>query len=723
MADDDSGQPKNRHLPQSNADEKNGDIANPIKEQQPTVGARLTQGRTGGLGVGHLGVKMLRSGENPTKDDDGDDDDDDDADDDEIEGAADELPGDEADIHDGLRTHFPLSFGKQEAKAVPLESIHSKTKRGEVVAERLLLKSANKLKSEASRRSGQIQFASAGSQFYGPPRPPAARADEDIVGPPRPETIVNDEDVVGPPRPPATVEDEDIVGPPHRPGTSSTEDEDGGEDEADEDDDEYRFPLSNEIVLKGHTKVVTAIAVDPTGSRVLTGGYDYSVRMYDFQGMNAQLRSFRQIEPSEGHQLRALSWSPTADQFIAVTGSATAKIYDRDGFTQGEFVKGDMYIRDLKNTKGHISGLTGGHWHPKERQTALTSSEDGSLRIWDVTNFKTQKQVVKPKLARPGRVSVTACAWGLNGNCVAGGLADGSIQIWNVKAGWGSRPDIYISNAHENGDDVTSLCFSGDGNTLLSRSTDSTVKVWDVRKPKAPLKTFGDLPNSYAQTTVSFSPDERLIMTGTSTEKEGNKGGLLVFFDRQRLEFVRRVGVSADQSVVCSLWHPKLNQIFATTGDKKRGGTHVLYDPAISEKGALVCVARAPRKKSIEDMEAKPVVHNPHALPLFRDAPSRKRAREKARNDPIKSKRPDLPMSGPGFGGRVGTTKGSLLTQYLMREGGMIKETWMDEDPREAILKHADAAAKDPTFFGPAYAETQPQTIFHESDEEEEDGK
>ncbi|XP_024370423.1 uncharacterized protein [Physcomitrium patens] len=721
MADDDSGQPKNRHLPQSNADEKNGDIANPIK--QPTVGARLTQGRTGGLGVGHLGVKMLRSGENPTKDDDGDDDDDDDADDDEIEGAADELPGDEADIHDGLRTHFPLSFGKQEAKAVPLESIHSKTKRGEVVAERLLLKSANKLKSEASRRSGQIQFASAGSQFYGPPRPPAARADEDIVGPPRPETIVNDEDVVGPPRPPATVEDEDIVGPPHRPGTSSTEDEDGGEDEADEDDDEYRFPLSNEIVLKGHTKVVTAIAVDPTGSRVLTGGYDYSVRMYDFQGMNAQLRSFRQIEPSEGHQLRALSWSPTADQFIAVTGSATAKIYDRDGFTQGEFVKGDMYIRDLKNTKGHISGLTGGHWHPKERQTALTSSEDGSLRIWDVTNFKTQKQVVKPKLARPGRVSVTACAWGLNGNCVAGGLADGSIQIWNVKAGWGSRPDIYISNAHENGDDVTSLCFSGDGNTLLSRSTDSTVKVWDVRKPKAPLKTFGDLPNSYAQTTVSFSPDERLIMTGTSTEKEGNKGGLLVFFDRQRLEFVRRVGVSADQSVVCSLWHPKLNQIFATTGDKKRGGTHVLYDPAISEKGALVCVARAPRKKSIEDMEAKPVVHNPHALPLFRDAPSRKRAREKARNDPIKSKRPDLPMSGPGFGGRVGTTKGSLLTQYLMREGGMIKETWMDEDPREAILKHADAAAKDPTFFGPAYAETQPQTIFHESDEEEEDGK
>lgn len=50
-------------------------------------------------------------------------------------------------------------------------------------------------------------------------------------------------------------------------------------------------------------------------------------------------------------------------------------------------------------------------------------------------------------------------------------------------------------------------------------------------------------------------------MTGTSAEKEGNKGGLLVFFDKQRLEFVRRVGVSATQSVVCSVWHPKLNQV------------------------------------------------------------------------------------------------------------------------------------------------------------------
>lgn len=51
----------------------------------------------------------------------------------------------------------------------------------------------------------------------------------------------------------------------------------------------------------------------------------------------------------------------------------------------------------------------------------------------------------------------------------------------------------------------------------------------------------------------------------------------------------------------------------------------------------------------------------------------------------------------------------------------MIKETWMEEDPREAILKYADVAAKEPKFIAPAYAETQPEPVFEKSDSEEEE--
>ncbi|KDP26452.1 hypothetical protein JCGZ_17610 [Jatropha curcas] len=659
---------------------------------------------------------------------------------------------DDAEIYDGIRAQFPLTFGKQSKSQTPLEQIHNSTRRTTVdplnkTTPAAADKSDNAFPSLSSSSKAWLHTVRTskkpnpkatagpprpppdnldGDDSIGPPRPPPGLADEAddddnevMVGPPRPPLFDNDHDdgvMIGPPRPPPVDDDEDdgvMIGPP-RPPTAP----DSDSEEEEEEENRYRIPMSNEIVLKGHSKVVSALAVDHSGSRVLSGSYDYTVRMYDFQGMNSRLQSFRELEPFEGHQVRNLSWSPTADRFLCVTGSAQAKIYDRDGLTLGEFVKGDMYIRDLKNTKGHISGLTCGEWHPKTKETILTSSEDGSLRIWDVNDFKSQKQVIKPKLSRPGRIPVTTCAWDREGKCIAGGIGDGSIQIWNLKPGWGSRPDVHVEKAHS--DDITSLKFSSDGRILLSRSFDDSLKVWDLRQMKDPLQVFEDLPNHYAQTNVAFSPDEQLFLTGTSVERESTTGGLLCFYDRAKLELVSRVGISPTCSVVQCAWHSKLNQIFATAGDKSQGGTRILYDPTLSERGALVCVARAPRKKSVDDFEAQPVIHNPHALPLFRDQPSRKRQREKILKDPIKSHKPELPITGPGYGGRVGASKGSLLTQYLLKQGGMIKETWMEEDPREAILKYADVAAKDPKFIAPAYAQTQPEPVFAKSDSEDE---
>ncbi|CAN7047452.1 hypothetical protein IGI04_025479 [Brassica rapa subsp. trilocularis] len=626
----------------------------------------------------------------------------------------------EDDELEAMRAHFPLSFGKTSIVSPPSESIHSSTRRADARAS-----------SDSKPNSGFPSLSSSSNSWIQSVRRPKRNPNstggaKSSLSPSEDDVSVEDDGVmVGPPPPPPTRDgndsdddSDDMIGPPPPPRAA---DVDSDEDDVDDDDDEenrYKIPLSNEIQLKGHTKIVSCLAVDNAGARVLSGSYDYTVRMYDFQGMNSRLQSFRQIEPSEGHQVRSLSWSPTSGQFLCVTGSAQAKIYDRDGLTLGEFMKGDMYIRDLKNTKGHICGLTYGEWHPKNKETILTSSEDGSLRIWDVNNFLSQTQVIKPKLARPGRIPVTTCAWDREGKRIAGGIGDGSIQIWSLKPGWGSRPDIYVGKAHT--DDITSVKFSSDGRIILSRSFDGSLKVWDLRQMKEALKAFDGLPNFYPQTNVAFSPDEQIILTGTSVEKDSTTGGLLCFYDRTKLEIVQKVGISPTSSVVQCAWHPRLNQIFATSGDKSQGGTHILYDPTRSERGACVCVARAPRKKSVDDYQPEPVIHNPHALPLFRDAPSRKRQREKTLKDPLKAHKPELPMTGPGHGGRVGTTGSGLLTQYLLKQGGMIKETWMDEDPREAILKYAEVAVNDPKFIAPAYSQTQPETIFAKSDDEEE---
>ena len=61
----------------------------------------------------------------------------------------------------------------------------------------------------------------------------------------------------------------------------------------------------------GQGKVVATLDVDRAGARVLSGSRDYGARIFDFNGMKADLRAFRKLVPNEGHPVHALSWSPS----------------------------------------------------------------------------------------------------------------------------------------------------------------------------------------------------------------------------------------------------------------------------------------------------------------------------------------------------------------------------------------------------------------------------
>lgn len=115
----------------------------------------------------------------------------------------------------------------------------------------------------------------------------------------------------------------------------------------------------DQIKIDGNDwQVVAALAVDHSGSRVLSGSYDYTVRMYDFQGMKRDVSSFRQLEPSEGHQVRALSWSPTAGFFLCVTGSAQAKVpFLSHVFLSANLIKNKCYFAVLTSMVSLFIGL------------------------------------------------------------------------------------------------------------------------------------------------------------------------------------------------------------------------------------------------------------------------------------------------------------------------------------------------------------------------------
>ncbi|KAF7732493.1 hypothetical protein EC973_003238 [Apophysomyces ossiformis] len=490
------------------------------------------------------------------------------------------------------------------------------------------------------------------------------------------------------------------------------EEESEGIDDSEDDEIDYTVPpTTHEVQLKDHFRTVSALALDPSGSRLISGGYDYQLKFWDFAGMNNAFRPFRSMEPCGGHQIHQVLYSLTGDSFLVISGSARAKLFNRDGGEIREFAKGDPYIRDLRHTDGHVGALTSGAWHPIDRQTFATSSQDGTIRVWDVENKRKQRSVIAYKSReRGGRSAATALAYSCDAKLIAGAFQDGTLNLWNVNGPF-VKPSLSVPDAHQKTTETSSIIFSRNGHTMVTRGGDDTVKLWDIRNIKKPLRVAYNLDIVNPEANVIFSPDERLILTGTSVPK-GQGNGRLVMLDRETLDVKHSLDVG-QSSVVKVLWHPRINQIITGSAD---GTINMFYSPTHSFRGAKLCVVREAKQRAVDDYEVNRPIITPHALPMFKDDQPRssKRKREKLRKDPKASHRPELPVKGPGKGGRVGMNE----QQVVIASFG--KDTTRDEDPREALLKYADAAANDPMWVSNVYKKTQPKPVFTHDDEDEE---
>ncbi|XP_068430214.1 WD repeat-containing protein 70 [Clinocottus analis] len=528
----------------------------------------------------------------------------------------------------------------------------------------------------------------------------------------------SDSELIGPPLPPQlTAQDDDKLGPLTRAsGSTAHSDEDDDEGDAQDDDDDNpvkKIPDSHEITLQHGTKTVSALALDPSGARLVTGGLDYDVRFWDFAGMDQALQAFRSLQPCECHPITSLQYSTTGDVILVVSGNAQAKVLDRDGFNVMECVKGDQYIVDMAKTKGHTAMLNSGCWHPKIKEEFMTCSNDGTVRTWDLSSEKKHKSVFKPRSFQGKKVVPTCCTYSRDGKLIAAGCQDGTIQIWDRNLSVHTK--YHCRQAHIPGSDTSCLSFSYDGVTLASRGGDDTLKLWDIRNFKKPVNVATGLTNYFTMTDCCFSPDDKLLVTGTSVKKDGGNGKL-AFYDRTSFQKVYEIEVT-NSSVVRCLWHPKLNQIMVGTAN---GLAKVYYDPFKSHRGAMLCVVKSQRKERQAETLTQDYIITPHALPMFREARQRstRKQLEKDRLDPKKSNKPEPPVSGPGRGGRV-ANHGGTLSSFIVKNIALDKTD--DSNPRQAILRHAKEASDNPYWVAPAYKQTQPVPVFaEESDDDEE---
>ncbi|KIW98449.1 uncharacterized protein Z519_00110 [Cladophialophora bantiana CBS 173.52] len=511
-------------------------------------------------------------------------------------------------------------------------------------------------------------------------------------------------------------------------------DSDSDDDSDDDSEEEDEYPASHEIVFKTHDRAVTTVSLDPSGSRMITGSTDCTIKLYDFASMAPNtLRAFKSVDPtstkgsaaSETHPVHVAKFNPNSpSQVLVVSATPQARILSRDGETLTEFVKGDMYLRDMNMTKGHISEITSGTWHPYAYDLCVTAGTDSTLRIWDVNVRNKQKDVIvhKSKLAgSAGRSRMTAVAWGSqveggNSLLIAAAL-DGSLLMWGGDGPY-HRPSGEIVQAHSSNTWTSGIDISADGRLVVTRGGDDTIKLWDTRKFKQPVNsaTHTSTSSQYPTSNILFAPNSSSIITGSET-------GDLYILNPATLKPELVTPITPGSALISVLWHDKLNQIITGSANAE---THVLFDPKISTKGAVMVMSKPPKRRHIDD---DPTLTTDMSQGVSSDAiinPGT--AGEAIQGSTFASRHPTIGLTASGKSRDPRRPHIPATTPFAKSQPDErhIKEriplsTMREEDPRAALLKYADKAEKDP-MFTKAWKNTQPKTIYAELSDEEEEG-
>ena len=503
-------------------------------------------------------------------------------------------------------------------------------------------------------------------------------------------------------------------------------DDDSDSDSGSESDDEDEFPVSHEIIFKTHEGAITSVSLDPAGARMVSGSLDGTVKLHDFPSLTpTTLRAFKAVNPyqtkpssnSEQFPILHVGFSPVSGGAILCVGDhPQAKVLSRDGDVLTEFVKGDIYLRDQHNTKGHTAAATTGAWHPIDRNLCVTAGNDSTLRIWDINNKRSQKEVIvfKSKAAgNAGRTRMTAVAWGApaqgGSSVLVAAALDGSLAMWNGN-GPHYRPDAEIRDAHKPGLWTGGVALSADGRMVATRGGDGLIKLWDTRNFKKALVTR-EHPSSadqYPTTGIKYSPNSSNILTGSPT-------GDLCILNPGNLSPELTTPVTPGCPVIAVEWHARINQIITGSANAE---TRVLFSPDKSSRGALEVMRKAPKKRHVDD---DPAFTTDQTLGLSGDSII-------------------LPGSGQGASRRIAgifqpgrsgdrrrpNTPHQTPFQRSQPDERHISENiplskMLHEDPRQALLKYADVAKKDPQFTG-AWKNTQPVTQYADLSDEEEEG-
>ena len=285
-------------------------------------------------------------------------------------------------------------------------------------------------------------------------------------------------------------------------------------------------------------------------SRLVVGSDDHILSFWDLDNMNSSLKPFRTLRPIDGQPIIGISFNSKQEKLLVCGGGSQPKLLTRDGREIVEFVKGDMYVKDLKYTKGHTSNITHCKFDPYEENICYTSSVDGTLRVWDLNSklFGVEQQLTNSMIfktmdSQKRRLSAQYFNFINSKNAVIVFCERGNIQIFDKNNRY-QRPEITCSFGFT-ADVTASLCLKDPTRFACRTLDDGAVRIFDIRKPNQVEKIWHGIYNNHGSTGMDVSPCGNLLVTGKSFDRN-SKGGL-VFLDiwGQKEEYAQEMNTQA----------------------------------------------------------------------------------------------------------------------------------------------------------------------------------